>query len=362
MPKEIILDWILDSETCFLLGAGTSRCAGKPMMADLTSMVTTSVSVDTSAVLSNLKGGDGREATVEDFINYLLRMKEIVSATKVPNANSWTVDYIEKEIGAIQHAIAVAVGKTWEPSPIHSRFFQRLLGQKKRSVFDVFTLNYDTVLEATLESLRLRYVDGFWGSENALFNANIFDEVLTGPAIRLHKLHGSINWERDETGAVRRRTVISEDGSARLVIYPTEQKYVQTQYGVYETLMTRFRDRLRENRPNNKLVVLGYSFADDHVNLAIEDSLLSQRNLTVYAFLGVEKNVSKQRQRLQEIADRCNARFNAWIGQTCFIGEGLENEEWESTKGEDLWKFENLVNFITGVSNEPTVLTNSQGS
>jgi hypothetical protein len=334
------------------------------MMAELTDQVSNAISHDTRDILSNLKGSYNRDPTVEELINYLLRSREIVSATRTPAADSWTVEQIDREISSIKDTIALAVGATWQPSPVHEAFFGRLLGQKNRSLCDVFTLNYDTLIEATLERMGLRYIDGFWGGENAMFNADIFDErIATGPAIRLHKLHGSINWYRDELGAVRRCPLGRSSSGDRLLIYPSEQKYVQTQYGVYETLIARFRARLRDNRPNSKLVVLGYSFADEHINLAIEDSLRrGEGTLTVYAFLGVESDPEKQRQRLQDIADRCDSRFNAWVGRDFFIGEGLEQEEWEAAKAADLWKFEKLVEFITGVQNEPAALTNSQGS
>lgn len=364
MQTEMILDWVLDSETCFLLGAGASKCAGKPTMPELTARVANAISQETLDTLSTLKGAYNRDPTVEDLINYLLRCREIASAKRTPDPGSWTVEQIDREIASVKNEIAAAVGSDWQPSRVHRAFFERLLGQTNRSICDIFTLNYDTVIEATLEEMRLRYIDGFWGAENATFDAGIFDErIATGPAIRLHKLHGSVNWYRDDSGAVRRRPLVADHRGDRLLIYPTEQKYVQTQYGVYESLIARFRERLRDNRPNSKLVVIGYSFADDHINWAIEDSLRkSDGSLTVYAFMGTESDLDGQRRRLQVVAERCNSRFNAWVGQEFFIGAGLEHEEWEAVKALDLWRFEKLVEFITGVQHEPSTLTHSQSS
>jgi hypothetical protein len=179
----------------------------------------------------------------------------------------------------------------------------------------------------------------------------------------VYKLHGSANWVRDVDGTVRRRPLSPLDTHDRVVVYPAEQKYVQTQYGVYETLLRCFRERLRESKPNIKLVVLGYSFRDEHVNIAIEDSIRDEKsNLTVYAFLGPEADPVAQERRLRELADRCNDRFNALVGQHTFIGPGLEKEEWEVMKPLDLWKFENLVGALAGEEHEPKLAAYSQGN
>ncbi len=62
--------------------------------------------------------------------------------------------------------------------------------------------------------------------------------------MRIYKLHGSVNWLTDDD-TVRRRPGYSLGSASRAVVYPAEQKYFQTQYGIYEVLMRRFRDRLR---------------------------------------------------------------------------------------------------------------------
>ncbi|RMH34913.1 MAG: hypothetical protein D6694_14900, partial [Gammaproteobacteria bacterium] len=135
----------------------------------------------------------------------------------------------------------------------------------------------------------------------------------------------------------------------RAVVYPAEQKYVQTQYGVYETLLSHFRNRLRENRPNNKLVVLGYSFSDEHINAVIEDSIRAEgSNLTVYAFVGPEEDAEEQENRFRKIAERCDHRFNVFMGQHSYISSSIEPEEWKEIKKLNLWNFEELVNIMVG--------------
>lgn len=345
-----MIDWITDSNTCFLIGAGCSKCAGKPLIAELTEAVKESLSEPAKGILNDLRGSHNRPATVEDLINHLLQIQKLISSRKSKTEQEWTLDKITEEITKIQNAIVNAIGTEWKSSEVHKNFILRLTGQKTRPTCDIFSINYDTIIEASLEDLKLPYTDGFRGSENAFFDPSLYDQMAEdGTLFRLFKLHGSINWFRDSDETVRRRSANMIEDRRRAVIYPAEQKYIQTQYGIYEVLLSRFRSRLREERPNNKLVVLGYSFSDEHINLAIEDSILSLgSNLTVFAFIGPEKDKKSQARKYSEIAERCDNRFNVFIGEDICIGSAFQTEEFDEIKTLGLWKFENLVELSVG--------------
>lgn len=217
----------------------------------------------------------------------------------------------------------------------------------------IFTLNYDTVIEATLDKLRYDYVDGFRGSRRAWFDPTVFDEPSASvPNFRLHKLHGSINWLRESTGHVRRAVVsTAHDITETVVVYPSEQKYLQTQFGVYETLIGRFRSRLRAPNVNNCLVTLGYSFNDEHINEAIIDAInATGSNLTVIAFVGPDPKAVEQQVQLTAIEERCDNRFNAYVGNSFHVGGALDESESKVLLAAELWKFESLVDYIAGVA------------
>ncbi len=319
-------------------------------MDDLTKEVKKSLSDPAKTLLGLLRGSFGRKPTVEDVINQLLQLHGILSSRKNQKEGGWEPKIIESEIAKIQQAIIQGIGSEWKSCDVHKNFLRRLSGQKSRTTCDIFCSNYDTVLEATLEELKLPFTDGFRGAENAYFDPGTYEETRSaGTFFKVYKLHGSINWVRDSDETVRRRPSSAIKVQPRSVIYPAEQKYVQTQYGIYETLLSLFRARLKDPRPNNKLVILGYSLSDEHINVAIEDSLKSERsNLTVYAFLGPEDDLVKQEERLRETADRCDRRFNTIIADKAYVGSGLEKHDWESIRGRDLWKFENLVSLLVG--------------
>lgn len=208
-------------------------------------------------------------------------------------------------------------------------------------------------LEASLDELRVPYVDGFRGSNRARFDSKTFDKSGTAVAYRIYKLHGSINWTRDDGGHVRRGRNANKDATDEtVVVYPSEQKYLQTQYGIYETLIGRFRNRLRNSGVKNCLVVLGYSFNDKHINEAICDAVNSRNsNLTVIAFVGPEIDRAKQNERLGAFSERCDHRFSAFVGSGetgHFVGHALDHEAATAVLDAELWRFEALVDFIAG--------------
>ncbi|MBN1364077.1 MAG: SIR2 family protein [Syntrophaceae bacterium] len=349
MGKQTIMEWITDANTCFLIGTGCSVCANKPLMNKLTEQVVDKLDKLSKDLFKQLEGSNGREATVEDLLNQFLQMKRILSGRKDKKYGDWDIKKVEEAIRKTLQEIVKEIGCQWDCSETHGLFLQRLLQHKGRKICDVFSLNYDVVLEATLENLCIPYTDGFRGAENAYFDSNLFDMPSDIPLFRLYKIHGSINWVKDEKEIIRRKPSSPDNKvDERQVIYPCEQKYFLTQYGIYEVLMNLFRKRLRDRRPNNKLVIVGYSFADNHINEAIIDAICDTgNNLTVYAFVGEEKKPDDQIKRLEGLADRCSHKLNIMVGSKKFIGNALQESEWQEIQSENLWKFENLVKVMT---------------
>ena len=346
--RETVTGWLTGADTCFLLGAGCSKCDGKPLSGDLPRNVMQGADDDLSKKFNNLKSTNSRPATVEDLLTYLARCRDILNTVSTTGEQSCTTEQIDSWLAYIKRKIVENIADGWSPNDYYKRFLKRLRNPEKPR--DVFGLNYDTILEASLDDLRLPYTDGFRGTNRAWFDVDIFNEENT-VVYRLFKLHGSVNWTRDADDHIRRNFHRPNEPA---VVYPSEQKYIQTQYGVYETLMGCFRSRLRSRRMNNCLVVLGYSFNDEHINEAICDSVNAQgSNLTVISFVGPEKNTDAQNDRLCALESRCDSRFNAFVGDSQeghFIGSAVdpESDEVRVILEGALWKFENLVDFIAG--------------
>src|SRR5574337_1095172 len=157
MSIQSIIEWITDQNTCFLIGAGCGLCAGKPNIDRLTEEVSKALSQPVQSLLADLKGNGGRPANVEDLINYLLRKRQLTDSRKTPpGKEDWSIETIDAELLRIQKAIVHAIGVDWKPSVYHQRFMARLASTLSRKPIDIFSLNYDTVLEASLEAIKLR--------------------------------------------------------------------------------------------------------------------------------------------------------------------------------------------------------------
>ena len=53
--RETVTQWLTGADTCFLLGAGCSRCAGKPLIDELTKYVMQGADNNLSKQFENLK-------------------------------------------------------------------------------------------------------------------------------------------------------------------------------------------------------------------------------------------------------------------------------------------------------------------
>jgi hypothetical protein len=146
----------------------------------------------------------------------------------------------------------------------------------------LFTTNYDLLLEQALEESSTPYFDGFIGSRKAFFDLGaVEDEGLLPPRwTRLWKIHGSLNWRLNDSGAVIRSDATSDKRS--YLIYPSHLKYEQSRKMPYLAMLDRLKAFLL--RPSAMLFICGYSFSDEHINDVICRSLDTNSTAHVFAF------------------------------------------------------------------------------
>lgn len=143
---------------------------------------------------------------------------------------------------------------------------------------DVFSLNYDLCVESALvEAGHSDFVNGFGVSG---WDPSLLDEAR---AIRIFKLHGSLDWVDDEAYGLcslefpRHRDGEDIDESRPpLLIFGTHNKIVATQ--PFVTLMYHFSRALSST---SLLLIIGYGFGDLYINGMIKQVLRANTNLRV---------------------------------------------------------------------------------
>ena len=245
----------------------------------------------------------------------------------------------------VTSAIADLIMPMSPPLDLHGEFVRRIAQRASPSV-KVFSLNYDPLIERAAAMTRVRLIDGYLGAEHCYFDPATFEERIgrirgsykarqfeeTVKPVHLLKLHGSLGWYESRTNGVRRCEFSAKPptDAKRLMIPPQRRKAGDTMNPPYSALWSTFRGCLGHNAaPINRLVCIGYGFADEHVN-SIIDSALARTDFTVLIFTkslsdSVWNRWSAKESAVVVTADRCAIK-----GQ---IGPGHA----------DLWSFERLA-------------------
>lgn len=223
--------------------------------------------------------------------------------------NRLLTDFVASVIATEQGIAAAIESETTQGVTARDQLVSFLLSFSSRTSsrerLNIFTTNYDRLIEYGCDLVGLRPLDRFVGGLSPRFRASRLeiDMHYNPPGIRgeprylegvvkLTKLHGSIDWQYvnreirrvampfgDTTGEPQPVA----DPYSSLIIYPNPAKDVETLEYPYAEL---FRDLAAALcRPNSALVTYGYGFGDDHINRVIEDMLsIPSTHLVVIAF------------------------------------------------------------------------------
>lgn len=143
---------------------------------------------------------------------------------------------------------------------------------------EIFTTNYDYLLEIGLEANGVPYFDGFTGSYKPFFNADALEDVNYLPKqTKLWKIHGSLGLHKDTSnGRIIRMSSDKDD----LLIYPSSLKYSNSKKLPYSAFMDRLNLFLKQD--DAVLFVCGYSFGDEHINERIMSALKTDTTAHVF--------------------------------------------------------------------------------
>jgi hypothetical protein len=269
----------------FLLSAGCGvaiQTSGAPLIPDIKGM--------TEHIRSTFEASGQREtfekllatfpdgsANIEELLSRTRALAAVADAGPVHGLDAGSLEELDI---AMSKSIAQLVGVDLPETPTPHRSLAAWASSAVRSApVELFTTNYDLLLEQALERVGVPYFDGFVGSHRPFFDAAAVDrDELPTRWLRLWKLHGSINWRRDDDGRVYRTFV--DDGSSPSLIHPSHLKYDESRKMPYLAMIDQLRGFLRKRRAT--IVICGYSFGDEH----LEDVLLQELegNPTAAAF------------------------------------------------------------------------------
>lgn len=316
----------------YLLGAGSSYLngAGYPLAFELWDLIKGSISdsVKRGDIQARLDGG-------ASGLEHALDLLDSGGADDTPYRHMVTA------------ALADLFMSQAPPLDLHREFVKRI-ARRANPCVKVFSLNYDPFIERAAAHERVRVIDGFLGAERSYFDAAVFEERIgrirgthrgkqfdeTVKPIHLLKLHGSLGWYECPSNGVRRcgfgERPPTDTSTRRLMIPPQRRKAADTMNPPYSALWSTFRGCLGHNAaPINRLVCIGYGFADEHVNTIIE-AALARTDFTVLIFA----------RSLGEVA------WNRWSPKPNVV---VVTNDRSAVKGQpgpghaDLWSFERLA-------------------
>ena len=250
--------------------------------------------------------------TANDLLRGLRILKKDVEADALAAELDTVITTFAKSILSSENAIATADDdKRVKAYSVLVNFllsFASRTGNRER--LNVFTTNYDRLIEVGAELAGIHLMDRFVGTMMPIFRSSRLNldihynppgirgepRYLEGVA-RLAKLHGSVDWVQNEDEIRRMGLPFGADvispylnapglkgaNALKLMVYPNSAKDRETAEYPYVELFRDFAAAIC--RPNSTLVTYGYGFGDEHINRVIHDMLtIPSTHLVVISF------------------------------------------------------------------------------
>lgn len=306
----------------FLLGAGFSRCAGYPLNNDLPGLIAEEVFKRAQAnthlkldehlpPLEAIKDKDyytslpglylkqvAMQSKRKDFDSFIDR------CTSIPDdaSEEWrqVIDGWYTNLGTIRNSIDEAIKAILERSPSRTDYIDTMVRHCHETGSSIYSTNFDGLIEQSCVRLGVSpVVAATTTRETSLPKANF----------TLHKINGSLDWDH--------RTQVRD---VHLNLYPVRHERPTETMGAQRIALTA-EDKLatmataipslfhlhEEFRVHKKVVAIGTSFQDRHINSVLYSSLLrpgySMDVVTPDAQLPI--HVRFMAEHIERMADSC---------------------------------------------------------
>lgn len=283
-----------------------------------------------SLLLSELEKAKKNKLNIEDVLSFIRGLQQVSVGGTVRGLTENILSELENEVcKKIVEKIDVELPDN--KTPYHE--LSRWISSIDRDVpIEIFTTNYDLLIEDSLESLEIPYFDGFVGAKRSFFDLRAVEgNLIPKHWTRLWKIHGSINWHK-ENNKVFRSSEIKEDASH--LIYPSHLKYDQSRKMPYLALIDQLDSFIKQK--SSLLIISGYSFNDEHLNDTIINALRANPSAMVlglmfgsYSYKDASGDFIESYPNAYKLAESRH-NLNIWTEDKAIIGTNLG--EWKKMK------------------------------
>lgn len=290
-----------------------------------------------TVLLEELKKAEKNIENIEDVLSFLRSLLLVSKGGDVRGLCEKDLLELEREICA-KIVNKLDVNLPTGETPYH-RLCKWMKSIDRKIAVELFTTNYDLLMEQALEELEVPYFDGFVGSRRSFFDLRALeDNLIPIHWSRLWKIHGSINWYQEIIGdqkKVYRSSEIKKDASH--LIYPSHLKYEESRKMPYLALIDQLNRFIRKK--SSFLILSGYSFNDGHLNDTIVNALKANPTAMVLGLMyeryekisGADDPVERYPAAYRLAENQHN--LNIWTFDKAIIGTNLGH--WHSVRNND---------------------------
>ena len=308
-------------------------CPLVPDVAGLTDAVINALNQDDQDVIEALNHQMAGLVNIETVLTQVRKLAQAIGSAQIHGLDANDYDAMAQRI-CEEIGKCVSARLPQDPNPF-SEVAAWISGTRRVHSIEIFTPNYDLLIEEALERERAPFFDGFSGSHRPFFDAaSVSTDVLPSRWTRLWKLHGSLGWAISGDSVVR-----TGRREATELIYPDHLKYDQVTRLPYSALFERLRSFLTS--PDTLLLCSGFSFLDSHICAVFDEAMAANAHSAIFAFqykpLAEEEAVTsmaRSRPNLSVYA-RDGAIINGVAGR--WEPGPPPNEEWEAIR-HTFWK------------------------
>jgi len=134
---------------------------------------------------------------IENVLSFIRGLKEVAVGGDVRGLTEEDLSELEKAVcEKIVERVNVFIPNDETPYHILSKWISSI---DREIPIEIFTTNYDLLMEDALESLEIPFFDGFVGARRSFFDLRaVENNSIPTHWTRIWKIHGSINWFQEE--------------------------------------------------------------------------------------------------------------------------------------------------------------------